>query len=158
MTPKAVTSNYCKGEICFASSLKKPIFPLVLEDSFSSMRGGIKTILQRIQWIDMAPSAEFQSKIAILVDNIKRVGRDRRKDTRDMRVDWGKTDRGKVPRRLSSVNRRLSSVKSPVKWTKISKIDSAQKCKQITEKLDVYICCHESATQAEVVHCDILFL
>jgi hypothetical protein len=184
MTPKAVTSNYCKEEIFFASRLKKPIFPLVLEDSFSSMRGGIKTILQRIQWIEMGAPGDFHSKVTVLVDNIKRVRRVRRDGRRasaatgirrgstDMdipvpvpvpvHVDWGNIDRRKILRRLRASVRGQSNddipaatsppLASQAQWTKISDSGKAVPKLNSAEKLDVYICCHESATQVEVIY------
>jgi hypothetical protein len=61
VTPEAVKSKYCKEEIYYASKLKKQIIPIVLTDSFSHMNGGIKIILQRIQWIDFTKANEDES-------------------------------------------------------------------------------------------------
>jgi hypothetical protein len=64
VTPEAVTSKYCKEEIYYASKLKKQIIPILLTDSFRAMNGGIKIILQRIQWIDFTKATEDDSVFA----------------------------------------------------------------------------------------------
>lgn len=51
VSPGAVTSKYCKEELYYASALGKPIFPVVHKDAFGDLKGGVQTILQRIQWI-----------------------------------------------------------------------------------------------------------
>ena len=51
VSPGAVTSRYCKEELYYASALGKPIFPVVHKDAFGDLKGGVQTILQRIQWI-----------------------------------------------------------------------------------------------------------
>ena len=64
VTPEAVRSKYCKEEIYYASKLKKQIIPILLTDSFDAMHGGIKIILQRIQWIDFKKAKEDDSVFA----------------------------------------------------------------------------------------------
>jgi len=53
ISPGSVTSKYCKEELFYASALHKPVFPVVLKDAFEDLQGGVKTILQRKQWIQM---------------------------------------------------------------------------------------------------------
>jgi hypothetical protein len=56
ISPGSVTSKYCKEELFYASALHKPVFPVVLKDAFADLQGGVKTILQRKQWIQMGES------------------------------------------------------------------------------------------------------
>jgi hypothetical protein len=51
-SPHSVQSMYCKEELYYASACKVPIFPLTYEDAFGSLQGGVKLILQRIQWTE----------------------------------------------------------------------------------------------------------
>eukprot|EP00937_MAST-01D_sp_MAST-1D-sp2_P000397 g397.t1 len=70
-TPGAVTSKYCKEELFYARTCNKAIFPVMLEDTFSHLRGGVKVILQRIQWIDFSEEGAFDDKFYILKTRIR---------------------------------------------------------------------------------------
>eukprot|EP00937_MAST-01D_sp_MAST-1D-sp2_P001110 g1110.t1 len=73
ISPGSVTSKYCKEELYYASALGKPIFPLVHTEAFDSMQGGVKTILQRIQWIRM--DREFDPGFDQLVGELRSLDR-----------------------------------------------------------------------------------
>lgn len=53
MSPRSVTSKYCKEEVYYAVNCNVAMFPVVCEDSWNDLNGGMKMILQRLQWIFM---------------------------------------------------------------------------------------------------------
>ena len=63
VSPGSVNSKYCKEELYYASALRKPVFPVVLKDAFADLKGGMKTILQRIQWIQFPTFDEGFAKL-----------------------------------------------------------------------------------------------
>jgi hypothetical protein len=71
VSPGAVTSKYCKEELYYASALSKPIFPVVHIDAFKDLKGGVQTILQRIQWIPCQD--DFEAGYAKLAKELKKL-------------------------------------------------------------------------------------
>eukprot|EP00937_MAST-01D_sp_MAST-1D-sp2_P005194 g5194.t1 len=70
-TPAAVGSKYCKEELYFARSCGKAIFPVMLEDTFTHLRGGVKVILQRIQWVDFTSTKGYDTQFKTLVTRVR---------------------------------------------------------------------------------------
>lgn len=52
LSTTSVQSKYCKEEIYYASQTRRAIFPIVYKDCWSQLKGGIKMLLQRIQWLN----------------------------------------------------------------------------------------------------------
>ena len=50
---EALESRYCREEILFASSINKPVFTLLQEDCVKNMKGGVKMVLMRKQFVDI---------------------------------------------------------------------------------------------------------
>ncbi len=50
---EAVKSRYCREEILFASSINKPVVTLLTEDCVKDMRGGMRMVLMRKQFLDI---------------------------------------------------------------------------------------------------------
>lgn len=50
---EAVLSRYCREEILFASSINKPVVTLLLEDCVRDMKGGMRMVLMRKQFLDV---------------------------------------------------------------------------------------------------------
>ena len=50
---EALESRYCREEILFASSINKPVFTLLQEDCIKHMKGGVKMVLMRKQFVDI---------------------------------------------------------------------------------------------------------
>tara|TARA_B100001121_G_scaffold309092_1_gene334849 strand:- start:1180 stop:2550 length:1371 start_codon:yes stop_codon:yes gene_type:complete len=50
---EAVKSRYCREEILFASSISKPVVTLLTEDCVKDMRGGMRMVLMRKQFLDI---------------------------------------------------------------------------------------------------------
>ena len=50
---EAVLSRYCREEILFASSINKPVVTLLLEDCVKDMKGGMRMVLMRKQFLDV---------------------------------------------------------------------------------------------------------
>eukprot|EP00937_MAST-01D_sp_MAST-1D-sp2_P002282 g2282.t1 len=78
MTPAAIASKYCKEELYYARMSGVPIFPVMIQDTFSHLRGGVKLILQRIQWIDFTDETEFKDKFRILKQRLRKRVQDQR--------------------------------------------------------------------------------
>jgi len=70
VTEDSVQSKYCKEELYFASGCKIPIFPIKIADAFSSLSGGVKLILQRIQWMDFEEK-QFDTAFEALVEQLQ---------------------------------------------------------------------------------------
>lgn len=72
VSPLAVQSKYCREELYFASGCKVPIFPLKYKDAFADLKGGVKLILQRIQWADFESKTdpEFEEAVGSLVKRL----------------------------------------------------------------------------------------
>eukprot|EP00658_Telonema_sp_P-2_P003638 TRINITY_DN11353_c0_g3_i4.p1 TRINITY_DN11353_c0_g3~~TRINITY_DN11353_c0_g3_i4.p1 ORF type:complete len:762 (-),score=107.72 TRINITY_DN11353_c0_g3_i4:48-2333(-) len=51
MSPRSVTSPYCREEIYFAVSQDKPLYTIVLEEAWDQLSGGLKLVLMRFQCI-----------------------------------------------------------------------------------------------------------
>ena len=77
VSPGSVTSKYCKEELYYASAVRKPVFPVVLKEAFTDLRGGVKTILQRIQWIQFP---NFDEGFAQLREHLAKTAKQARKD------------------------------------------------------------------------------
>jgi hypothetical protein len=55
----SVSSRYCQEEIYFAKVVGVPILPLAIQaNMFGQLGGGLKMILQRIQWIDFTTAIQ----------------------------------------------------------------------------------------------------
>jgi hypothetical protein len=55
---RAIFSKYCQEELYFARVSSIPVLPLALEpDLFEKLPGGLRMILQRIQWMDFSKVA-----------------------------------------------------------------------------------------------------
>ena len=52
----SLESRYCREEILFASSISKPVFTLLLEDCVRDIKGGVKMVLMRKQFVDIQGS------------------------------------------------------------------------------------------------------
>jgi ABC-type proline/glycine betaine transport system substrate-binding protein len=70
-SPDAVSSRYCKDEIYYAKNQGKHIFPILHKDCWKSLKGGLKMILQRIQWTDFIKN-DFRNGLQLLDINLKK--------------------------------------------------------------------------------------
>jgi len=83
ISPGSVTSKYCKEELFYASALRKPVFPVVHKEAFAELEGGVKTILQRIQWIIFKDN--FDVGFATLRQHLHLADRNSRHATREQK-------------------------------------------------------------------------
>eukprot|EP00656_Telonema_subtile_P011760 TRINITY_DN15855_c0_g1_i2.p1 TRINITY_DN15855_c0_g1~~TRINITY_DN15855_c0_g1_i2.p1 ORF type:complete len:675 (-),score=151.06 TRINITY_DN15855_c0_g1_i2:62-2086(-) len=51
MSPKSVTSPYCREEIYYAVSEDKPVYTIVLDQAWEQLSGGLKLVLMRFQCV-----------------------------------------------------------------------------------------------------------
>jgi len=72
VSPLAVKSKYCKEELYFASGCKTPIFPILYKDAFNDLEGGVKLILQRIQWADFSKPERFKENFVKFEAGLKK--------------------------------------------------------------------------------------
>ena len=147
MSPGSVTSKYCKEELFYASALKKPIFPIVHQECFSDLKGGVKTILQRVQWIQFA---DFSEGSATLRQQLRRIN-----------TPAGEARSPKVsPARLSApVIAKLHSGAAIARAAAAADTDSAAAAATAadaaaaSEPSDIYICFdHSDAELAQRLH------
>lgn len=70
MSPTSVGSKDSKEEIYFGINCDVPMFPVLAVDCWNDLSGGMKLILQRLQWIFFI-GVEFKDAAEKLVNNIK---------------------------------------------------------------------------------------
>ena len=72
MTPRYLTSDYCKKELYMASDEKKPIFPIVLgKVDFSKCDGGVRYTISSLNRIAFDDAGD-QKAFAKLLEGLKR--------------------------------------------------------------------------------------
>ena len=71
---EALESRYCREEILFASSINKPVFTLLQEDCIKHMKGGVKMVLMRKQFVDIKGEnfADGMEKCSSFITAIRR--------------------------------------------------------------------------------------
>ena len=89
-------------ELYYASALGKPIFPLIKEDAFDVMKGGVLRILQRIQWIPFQEE-QFEPGFAKLATELKKLDRSQRGPRSALASKAKATDKRQLKRACSLV-------------------------------------------------------
>lgn len=140
MSPKSVTSKYCKEEVYYAVNCNVAMFPVVCEDSWNDLAGGMKLILQRLQWIFMNDGKQetIDEKCKSLCENLHhhRNNKDaphKHKEVHHKRVHYDHPHHDQHAHRLSSDD------------AEDAKVDRAHPA-------DVYICYDASDPKLAVVH------
>ncbi|KJE92075.1 hypothetical protein CAOG_03102 [Capsaspora owczarzaki ATCC 30864] len=72
MTPGSVQSKYCLEEVHYAYEADKPIFPVVFVDAYEHMKGALKMMLSRIQWIDFE-NIPYETSLLNLIGQVDRI-------------------------------------------------------------------------------------
>lgn len=57
LSPLSLQSRYCREELYYAVATRTPIYPLMLEDPGTALKGGLRMLLQRIQWVDFVATS-----------------------------------------------------------------------------------------------------
>lgn len=70
LSPHSLQSRYCREELYFAHVKAKPVFPILTEQVWGLLHGGVKLILQRIQWIQV-PTLGAEGAIRTLVQRVE---------------------------------------------------------------------------------------
>jgi len=89
-------------ELYYASALGKPIFPLIKEDAFDVMKGGVLRILQRIQWIPFQEE-QFEPGFAKLATELKKLDRSQRGPRSALASKAKATDKRQLKQRACSL-------------------------------------------------------
>ena len=124
---EALESRYCREEILFASSINKPVFTLLEEDCLKSMKGGVKMVLMRKQFVDIQGEnfADGMEKCCSFITAVRR-------------GEANKIDMGRG-RKLSLSSASTSVVKSKKNIVFVQQGATVEEVEEHTEPSDIVI-------------------
>ena len=75
LTQKYISSQYCRKELFMTSSLKKPIFPVMLEEvDFSGNDGsGVRLAISSLNWVSFKDT-NYKEAFSKLLEGLKHQG------------------------------------------------------------------------------------
>ena len=76
VSAKYMTSHYCRSELFMASHVKKPIFPILVEevDFSGTEEAGVLLAIASLNWVSLTGSASYRDGFSELLKGLKHQG------------------------------------------------------------------------------------